>query len=165
MKMSIPGIVQTPTSLLLLVVSWLLGTPLSADVPRNLRSAPVPNGLGLRLNEFALSWTAQGQESFQVLAASDERKLAADVGDLWDSGRRFTSRSEGIVCRGKAFPERAVVWWKVRVWNDRSEASAYSVPARIEVSAASTVVCRQAILISTSGRSKEKPAVSEMCPR
>ena len=49
------------------------------------------------------------------------------------AGRRFTSQSEGIVCRGKALTDGTVAWWKVRVWADQSERSAYSAPARIDV--------------------------------
>ena len=61
----------------------------AAAPPTDLQSKPVPNQLGLHLNEYSFSWDGTGQASYRILVAGDEKKLAADVGDLWDSGRRY----------------------------------------------------------------------------
>ncbi|MEM7234352.1 MAG: LamG-like jellyroll fold domain-containing protein, partial [Planctomycetota bacterium] len=125
-----------PTSLSTLLASFVFGicvpTALpAADAPTGLRATPVSNELGLRLDEYVFSWHAPVQAGYQVLVASDERKLAADVGDLWDSGRRHSARCYGVLCRGR-LPRATSVWWKVRVWDD-SDSSDFSAPGRIEI--------------------------------
>ena len=101
------------------------------SAPTELSSTPVANRLGLTLNEYSLAWKAPAQQRFQILVASDELKLAADVGDLWDSGVRPSAENE-IVCRGKAFADGSTVWWKVRTWDGSAEGGAWSAPAKIE---------------------------------
>ena len=120
----------------------VLGHPLAnaAPAPGGLKSEAVPNELGLHLNEYALSWKADGQQAFQVLVASDERKLGADTGDLWDSGWRESAEQSGVLCRGKAITDGATVWWKVRVRSADGEPGPWSEPARIEVPGSAAAV-------------------------
>ena len=71
--------------------------------PENLIAKPLANSLGLNLHEYTLSWDASSQAGYQVLVAGSEAKLAANVGDLWDSGLRYSENNAGIPCLGKAF--------------------------------------------------------------
>ena len=114
-----------------------IAMPLTGAVPAasDLESAVVPNELGLHLNEYALTWQSPGQAAYRILVASDERRLAVDVGDLWDSGRRESAEQSGVLCRARAFADGDVVWWKVMVWNTDGEAADWSLPATIEVPA------------------------------
>ena len=59
--------------------------------PRDLEARKLENPLGLSLPEYGLLWKAPGQAGYRVLVSSAEDKLAAGVGDLWDSGRRHSS--------------------------------------------------------------------------
>ncbi|MDP7495602.1 MAG: hypothetical protein QGI77_04190, partial [Roseibacillus sp.] len=84
---------------------WMLTASLgAASGPSDLKAVPVPNRLGLTLHEYRFSWLAPGQQGYRVLVASDERRLALDVGDLWDSGQRMASLPdkpvEGVIIRG-----------------------------------------------------------------
>jgi putative heme-binding domain-containing protein len=99
--------------------------------PTALVATPVPNKLGLHLNEYGFSWKTDNWEQWQVLVATSEAWLEADVGDLWDSGRRSYLHAEAI-SRGKPFPDGAKMWWKVRIWYGE-EASPWSDPAEIQV--------------------------------
>ncbi len=74
--------------------------------------------------------------------ASDEGKLEAEVGDLWDSGWRESGRQSGVLCRGKAFADGATVWWKVRVREAGGEPGPWSEASRIEVPRAAAEVKR-----------------------
>ena len=116
-------------------IVWLSGLTVSmeADAPRELQSTPVSNKLGLSLNQYAFSWKVKSQQGYRILVASDLPKLAAEVGDLWDSGRRDSEESFNIVCGGKAFLDGAKVWWKVQIWDESGVASAFSSPSIIQV--------------------------------
>lgn len=114
------------------------------SAPAGLNTVAFSNELGLHLNEYSLSWSADGQKAFQVLVASDERKLDADVGDLWDSGRRSRMQQTDVRCLGSAFADGAAIWWKVRIWNGEKEASAWSLPARLEVPPSGGAVKKEA---------------------
>lgn len=108
-------------------------TPAESSLFTSLQVKSIENPLGLELNELAFSWelaTVEKQMAYQVLVASDEKKLAADVGDLWDSGKRFDSENK-LIYRGKAFPTGAEAWWKVRIWNEKGEVSPYSETKQI----------------------------------
>ncbi len=115
----------------------LLGSPLAGAAPAasDLKSTTVPNELGLHLNEYAFSWKGEGQTAYRILMASDERKLAVEVGDLWDSGRRESGKQSGVLCRGRALADGDTVWWKVMVWDEKGEAGDWSAPGKIEVPA------------------------------
>lgn len=118
-----------------LLVFALLLSPIAwaAPQPEQLKSTPAGNTLGLHLNEYNLSWKAAGQTGYQILIASDEKILAVNVGDLWDSGRREGSVSERILARGTALQDGSTAWWKVRVWNAGGKVSEWSAAAKVEV--------------------------------
>ncbi|MCH8923766.1 MAG: hypothetical protein IIA67_11550, partial [Planctomycetes bacterium] len=104
--------------------------------PRELSTRPVANPLGFQLNEVALKWSAPDafgqQTAFQVLVASDAKKLSADVGDQWDSGRRYTSRNADIIYSGAALKPDTEIWWKVRIWDKDGQPGPFSEPAKFK---------------------------------
>ncbi|HEX2950019.1 MAG TPA: alpha-L-rhamnosidase N-terminal domain-containing protein, partial [Armatimonadota bacterium] len=93
------------------------------------------NPLGIDTVAPRLSWrmesSARGarQTAYQVLVASSEQALAADQGDLWDSGRVESDQSVQIAYFGKALTSRMQCYWKVRVWDTDGNANAFSAPA------------------------------------
>ncbi len=132
-------------------LSWMLTASLgAAPGPADLKAAPVPNRLGLTLHEYRFSWLVRGQQSYRVLVASDERRLALDVGDLWDSGPRMGSLPEkpiegGLVqgeClyRGKAFEAGSTAWWKLRTWDREGVPGDWSKPQKISIPVADVSV-------------------------
>jgi len=102
--------------------------------PQNLTAKVVKNLLGLALHEHAFSWEITGQVGYQVLVASAPQKLAADVGDFWNSGMRRSVKQSDILCRGLALQPGREVWWKVRVWDKEGALSNWSKPASFKVS-------------------------------
>ena len=65
----------------------------------------------------------QVQTAYQVLAASTPENLAADTGDLWDSGKVASDQSLRVPYAGTALTSRQRVHWKVRVWDKDGKAS------------------------------------------
>ncbi len=66
------------------------------------------------------------QTAYQVLVASTPEKLAADEGDLWDSGQVASDQSTQVVYAGKPLRSRMRCCWKVRLWDAGGE------PTRIQ---------------------------------
>ncbi len=69
------------------------------------------------------------QTAYQVLVSSSKDLLAADKGDLWDSGRVQSNQSVGIQFAGKPLLSRAACFWKVRIWDRNGKPSGWSLPA------------------------------------
>jgi alpha-L-rhamnosidase len=87
------------------------------------------------VSEPRLSWKLddqrQGaaQSAFRVLVASSEEKLAADQGDLWDSGKVVSDESIHVPYAGKPLSSRQRVFWKVKTWDQDGAEGAWSEPA------------------------------------
>ena len=129
---------NTPTflrSLLLggAIISAAMAAP--SLTPVELRCEFRTNPLGLGEAQPRLSWklaardpAARGlrQTAWQVLVAASADGLAAGRGDCWDSGRVATDVTNNIVYAGRALKSRDACCWKVRVWDQAGEASAWS---------------------------------------
>ena len=99
-----------------------------------LRTAQLTNPLGLNDPAPALSWQLEGgqrglrQTAYRILVASDQAKLRAGQGDLWDSGRVASSCATGVAYAGRKLRSRQRAWWTVTVWDEQGH-SAMGAPA------------------------------------
>ncbi len=102
---------------------------------KELRCEYLVNPSGIEVVEPRLSWImecnqrGQLQSSYQILAAESEEKLRQDKGELWDSGKVRSDRSNQVVYEGKPLKSRMRCYWKVRVWDKDGKSSAWSEPA------------------------------------
>ena len=71
--------------------------------------------MGVDVAQPRLSWTLRsdrrgaGQTAYQVLVAADPKKLAADEGNLWDSGRVASPQSIQVAYAGKPLESQAAL--------------------------------------------------------
>ena len=92
--------------------------------------------VGIDASQPRLAWSltapaqprGQRQTAYQVLVAGDAKMLAADRGDLWDSGR-VASDTVQTVYAGHSLESYRQCFWKVRVWDKDGTASDWSSPA------------------------------------
>ncbi len=104
-----------------------------------LRCEYLVNPLGIDAARPRLSWVlesdrrAEVQTAYQVLAAGSAEALAADRGDLWDTGKVASDQSIHVAYGGKPLASAQCVWWKVRVWDRDGRPSAWSEPATWEM--------------------------------
>ena len=68
------------------------------------------------------------QTAYQILVSSSAKQLAKGEADYWDSGKVDSDKSAAVEYAGKALPSAKRFWWKVRVWDQAGEPSAYSSP-------------------------------------
>lgn len=99
-----------------------------------LRCELLTNPIGVDKTSPRLSWEIQAKErnvvqtAYHILVASSPEKLAQDIGDLWDSGRRTSDNSISVFYEGKALKSNTEAFWKVKVYTNKG-ASEWSAPA------------------------------------
>ncbi|MDR0541599.1 MAG: family 78 glycoside hydrolase catalytic domain, partial [Dysgonamonadaceae bacterium] len=98
--------------------------------------------LGIDMQQPRLAWKikqtgkakkGQLQTAYRILVASSPEKLAADEGDLWDSGNVQSGQSVQVVYKGKPLKSMQQCWWKVKIRNNHGELTAWSKPARFGI--------------------------------
>lgn len=120
----------------------LVAPPLAARAPDAGRLTPARltceyavNPLGIDVPAPRLSWQVesadrgQRQTAWQVIVASSPERLAADRGDLWDSGRVESDETLYRPYAGATLASSQQAHWKVRVWDAQGRPSAWSAPA------------------------------------
>lgn len=81
---------------------------------------------------WKLSATHRGtmQSAYRILVASSAEKLAANQGDLWDSGKIDSTDSIQIEYAGKELVSGQECFWKILVWNENGYEGVWSRPAK-----------------------------------
>jgi alpha-L-rhamnosidase len=109
----------------------------------DLRCEYLKDPLGIDVTKPRLNWIitssqrGEKQTAYQVLVASSKALLAADTGDLWDSGKVVSDQSVHVEYAGKPLASRQRCYWKVRVWTSAAvqeslsaeEPTKWSLPA------------------------------------
>jgi len=115
-----------------------VGRGVGGNPPRELRCEYLKDPIGLDVARPRFSWIGSdpdrgaAQRAYRVLVASSEERLAADDGDLWDSGRVLSSRSVLVPYEGAPLRSKSAAYFKVETWNRAFEPSGFSEVARFE---------------------------------
>ena len=118
---------------ILFAAALAVATSVSAAlIPTDLRCDYAVNPLGVDSTNPRLFWKLTGnargekQTAYQVLAATSEKQLNENQGDLWDSGKVDSDESIQIPYEGNRLTSSEGVFWKVRVWDAKGKASPWS---------------------------------------
>ena len=125
------------TILLAALAAFTIAAPVSAAPAievTDLRCEYLVAPIGVDLTQPALSWRmeqaagsrGQKQTAYQILVASTTAKLAANDGDLWDSGKVSVEQSLRVSYGGSALKSSQRCYWKVRIWNKDGNPSSWS---------------------------------------
>lgn len=93
----------------------------------HLRCELLVNPVGIDVINPRLSWEIKAnlrgveQIVYQVLVASSVEKLAKNEGDLWNSGKVFSSETIHNQYAGKPLKSRQACFWKVKIWTNKGE--------------------------------------------
>lgn len=108
-------------------------------LPAGLRCEYLENPLGMDVFRPRLSWRSESvdpeqrgqcQTAYRILVASTPEALAADDGDLWDSGEVRSGACVNVAYAGRELRAGQACHWKVRVADGEGVWSAWSRPAR-----------------------------------
>jgi alpha-L-rhamnosidase len=69
------------------------------------------------------------QTAYQILVAASRNAMAADRGDLWDSGKVASDETAHVPYAGTSLSSSQRVFWKVRVWDRDGRPSGWSPAA------------------------------------
>lgn len=100
-----------------------------------LRCEYLTNPLGIDSLHPRLSWNLESSErgqiqtAYRILVAGSEKNLEQNIGDLWDSGKVISDRSNQIEYQGKDLISRQKCYWKVCVWEKNNIRSHFSSAA------------------------------------
>ena len=117
-------------------------SPTTSLTPIYLRCEYLVNPLGIDVQQPRLSWIlhaaqsaqrGQRQTAYQLLVASTQALLAANVGDLWDSEKCSSAQSAHVAYEGASLSSGIQCWWKVRIWDNADIPSNYSEAAHWEM--------------------------------
>ncbi|WP_270164515.1 glycoside hydrolase family 78 protein [Paenibacillus sp. SYP-B4298] len=68
----------------------------------------------------------QRQSAYRILVATSAALLAQEEPDLWDSGKVESEQSVFVPYAGADYASQRVCWWKVKVWDQDGQESAWS---------------------------------------
>lgn len=105
----------------------------------NLRCEYKINPIGLDILNPRFFWQmidqrrGTAQTAYQILVSSSEKKLDRNEADIWDSGKVESDQSSHVVYGGSPLQSGTASFWKVRIWNNHGEKSAFSKTATWEM--------------------------------
>ncbi len=103
--------------------------------PVQLRCEYRDNPIGIDSAAPHLSWQSDSiernwrQSAYQVLVAARPELLRVGKADVWDSGKRSSEESVGIVYAGRKLESGRRYYWTVRVWDANGRMSQAVAPA------------------------------------
>ena len=118
------------------IVATLFLQALHASItPVNLTCCSWANPLGIDNPNPRLSWQvadtsaserSQSETAYEIQVASSIALLNSNSPDLWDTGEIISSQPFGVAYAGKTLTSVEQVFWRVRIWDVNSQASAWS---------------------------------------
>src|SRR5438128_1209233 len=93
----------------------------SVTIASSLRCEYLNDPLAIDAHQPRLSWRIEGtargaaQTAYHILVSASEVGLAANTGDLWDTGKINSHQTIQIAYEGKPLQSRQQCFWKVRV--------------------------------------------------
>lgn len=129
------------TSMYFLTVFFLIIGCNSKNNPEvfDLRCESLQNPLGIDKTTPRFSWKISSnkneteQKAYQVLVASECSDLTENKADLWNSGKVESSSSIFTPYQGQKLNSGRSYWWKIRIWDEAGNVSAWSKPAQFTI--------------------------------
>jgi alpha-L-rhamnosidase len=124
-----------PLFLIALLLAGSFSSATTALEVQTLQCEQLSNPQGIDTTTPRLSWasasTTRGdkQTAYQILVATTAENLAADKGDVWDSGKVPSADSVLVPYAGRKLKSHERLHWKVRVWDAQGDPAAWSKPA------------------------------------
>lgn len=139
--MSKPNFRKIISTVLLLILGPVLPIAALAQrgealIPSSLHCEYLVNPLAIDTREPRLGWQLESdtrgakQTAYQIIVASTAANLAANKGDLWDTGKVVSNQTIQIAYQGKPLASRQECRWRVRVWDQDGRPSSWSKPAQ-----------------------------------
>lgn len=113
-------------------------SPLQPDL---LTCEYIKNPLGIAEQKPRFTWTLkaslrnQQQSAYEVIVGENADAVAKGPGTAWQSGKVLSAQNLLVEYGGKPLQPFTRYWWRVKVYNQKGEASEWSEPAWFETAA------------------------------
>lgn len=120
------------------LISALAASAATSLRPDRLSCEYLQNSLGVAVQKPRLSWTLiadqrnQLQTAYEVLVSDNAADIQHSKGNVWKSGKVKSSQSVNVEYMGTPLKPFTRYYWRIRVYNQKGEASAWSDPAWFE---------------------------------
>ncbi len=101
----------------------------------NLKCEYKENPTAIEARSPRLSWVITSdqynvlQTAYEVIVADNSSSLNKNIGNIWNSKKLMSSASILVPYSGKALQATKTYFWKVRIWDNKHNVSAWSKPA------------------------------------
>lgn len=129
------NIILIPATMLLALAGCATLSQKSGPTAEKLRCEYLVNPAAVGTEKPRLSWIMQApgrarvQTAYRILVADTPERLAADNGNLWDSGKILSDQTSQIQYAGKTLRPYQRCCWKVRIWDRLGKPSPWSKTA------------------------------------
>ncbi len=106
--------------------------PFSSVKPGELKFEYKTNPTGIDEKHPRFSWVTEYdsynsyQTAYQLIVGTSPQNLLNEKTDIWDSGKVKSSQSNQVQYSGISLVSNRTYFWKVRIWNETDESSAWS---------------------------------------
>lgn len=83
--------------------------------------------------ELKLPNKTNKQSGYQIVIASSEANLKKNLGDIWDTKKVISVQNTAIEFKGKTLETNKKYFWKVKLWNEKAKAMAWSLPTNFQM--------------------------------
>ena len=98
------------------------------------------NPIGIDQTYPKFSWITEGAErgkkqtAYQIIVDSNKQNIDNNSGELWNSGKIISEKSNAVLYNGKSLESNQTYYWKVRIWDDQGNVTNYSKIASFSTS-------------------------------
>ena len=66
------------------------------------------------------------QKAYQIIVSSEVDRVDKGIGDIWDTGKVYSSESNNLTYEGLPLKSSTRYYWRVRWWDSQERVSPYS---------------------------------------
>ena len=102
------------------------------------------NPITIENNQFDFSWIIKAdgfnksQSAYHILVASSKENLNENNADLWNSEKVKSNQSNFVKYKGAALEAMQTYFWKVKIWDEKGDVSAWSETQKFETGITNT---------------------------
>ena len=129
---------KKPFVLVATAIYSLLSFAASSLRPDQLTTEYMHNPLGIEVDKPRLSWLLfsdqrnQSQTAYEIIVSDNLKDISGGVGNFWNTGKVNSHQSLHVEYAGKPLKPFTRYYWRVKVYDDNGEGSAWSSPNSFE---------------------------------
>lgn len=109
------------------ILSLMAQNPISLKTDNLVKPTGITNEKPVFSWQLKLPTKTSKQTGYQIIVASNEANIKKNIGDIWDTKKVVSADLFSKEYAGKPLEAGKKYFWKVKIWNEKAKASAWSV--------------------------------------